>query len=186
MLMYIGACGWDHKEWENTYYDKDLPADWRLTFYARQYKTVLVPYEYWSSKTIDNITEFGNDVGDEYPIIFEMPEDQEKLTHKFEKPLAEIIKNQIRFNSADWQYNTDHYLIEQAEILHNTSLGENVAVFKVSAEIDLIDKVIREILQTLKKEFHSISIIYLFFDGALLNINSISTGCTLLRFQNLT
>lgn len=185
MLMYIGACGWDHPDWLNSYYDKNLPADWRLSFYVRQFKTVLVPHEYWSSLGIEKISEFVNDVAEDYPIIFEVTENFDRLTATPEKSLEKIIKNQLRFKSPSWQCKTNDYLIEQAEIVLNTSLSENIAIFKVSANSILSDNALREVIQTLKTEFSDKDIIYLFFADSLLSIDMLSKAYTLLRFLNL-
>ncbi len=183
--MYIGACGWDHPDWLHSYYDKDLPADWRLSFYARQFKTVLIPYEYWSSLDIEKIAEFINDVAEDYPIIFEVNENLANIATVSGQALEKVIKNQIHFKSPGWQCKTNDYLIEQAEIVLNTSLSENIAIFKVSANSILSDNTLREVIQTLKTEFSDKDIIYLFFADSLLNIDMLSKGYTLLRFLNL-
>jgi hypothetical protein len=43
----LGAYGWRHKHWLNTFYPEDLPEDWQLTYYANEFNTVLVPADYW-------------------------------------------------------------------------------------------------------------------------------------------
>ncbi len=41
--LRIGAAGWDHPAWTGAFYPDDLPADWRLVYYANEFPVVLVP-----------------------------------------------------------------------------------------------------------------------------------------------
>jgi len=43
----LGAYGWLHQDWENSFYPEDLPADWRLGYYSNEFNTVMVPAFYW-------------------------------------------------------------------------------------------------------------------------------------------
>jgi len=50
----LGAYGWQHAHWLNTFYPADLPEDWQLTYYSNAFNTVLVPAAYWQAKdTLD-------------------------------------------------------------------------------------------------------------------------------------
>lgn len=42
----IGTYGWCHPDWSGTFYDPDLPADWRLSWYANHFRTVVIPADY--------------------------------------------------------------------------------------------------------------------------------------------
>jgi hypothetical protein len=46
----LGAYGWRHAHWLNTFYPADLPEDWQLTYYSNAFNTVLVPAAYWQDK----------------------------------------------------------------------------------------------------------------------------------------
>ena len=41
-VLFVGARDWDHPDWQGTYFPEDLPADWRLSYYANEFSTVLV------------------------------------------------------------------------------------------------------------------------------------------------
>lgn len=41
--LLIGSRDWEHVSWEDSFYPDDLPADWRLTYYANEFRVVLVP-----------------------------------------------------------------------------------------------------------------------------------------------
>ncbi|MCW8955359.1 MAG: hypothetical protein OQL09_00620 [Gammaproteobacteria bacterium] len=45
--LRLGACGWQHQHWQNSFYPGDCPQDWRLGFYANEFTAVLVPAQYW-------------------------------------------------------------------------------------------------------------------------------------------
>jgi hypothetical protein len=45
--ILIGACGWQHPQWNDSYYPEGLPEEWQLAFYGNEYPVVLVPAAYW-------------------------------------------------------------------------------------------------------------------------------------------
>ena len=45
--LLIGARGWRHAGWRGGFYPDDLPAEWRLGFYANEFRTVLLPPREW-------------------------------------------------------------------------------------------------------------------------------------------
>ena len=45
--LLIGACGWSHPGWSGDFYPQDLPADWRLSYYANEFPVVLITEEEW-------------------------------------------------------------------------------------------------------------------------------------------
>ncbi len=45
--LQIGAVGWDHEDWQGVFYPSDMPHEWRLTYYANEYRSVLIPEYYW-------------------------------------------------------------------------------------------------------------------------------------------
>jgi len=57
----VGACGWDHLQWQGTFYPDDLPEDWRLNYYANEYSTVLVGEADWRSH-LDTLGEWIDEV----------------------------------------------------------------------------------------------------------------------------
>jgi hypothetical protein len=41
--LLVAAWGWDHAAWVGPFYPPDMPAEWRLAFYANAFRAVLVP-----------------------------------------------------------------------------------------------------------------------------------------------
>jgi len=45
--LRLGAYGWHHEHWLNSFYPQDCPQDWSLGFYANEFTAVMVPADYW-------------------------------------------------------------------------------------------------------------------------------------------
>lgn len=43
--LLIGCRDWEPHAWEESFYPDDLPPEWRLSYYANQFRVVLVPAE---------------------------------------------------------------------------------------------------------------------------------------------
>lgn len=46
--ILIGACGWQHPQWKDSYYPEGIPEEWQLAYYGNEYPVVLIPTTYWS------------------------------------------------------------------------------------------------------------------------------------------
>lgn len=51
--MLLGTVGWERADWLSGYYPPDLPADWRLAYYANDCGCVLLPADSWSATDRD-------------------------------------------------------------------------------------------------------------------------------------
>ncbi len=58
----VGAYGWLHPHWINSFYPEDLPADWRLGYYSNEFNTVLVPSFYWQKQHLADCAALLDDV----------------------------------------------------------------------------------------------------------------------------
>lgn len=70
--LEVGAVGWKHPEWVDTFYPDSLPEDWRLTYYSNEFRWVLVPAEYWKDRDIDS-AQWVEDVHDEFSFLLDLP-----------------------------------------------------------------------------------------------------------------
>jgi len=181
MRVILGATGWENEHWVGSYYDNDLPEDWRLTFYTRDFKTLLVPKEYWSGLSLEELEEISGDVEKDYPIFFEEPENAGEMDQSVKK----MIPNWVEFENPEWQKIESHYILKLGNISANGNLGNDVAVIKASASEPQSDTVIRDILQTIKQEYKDCSIVYVFFEDALLDIDTLNTGRTLQKILGI-
>ena len=60
--LFIGTEGWDYDAWSGVFYPDDLPHDWRLTYYANEYRVVLVPHRIWSGAPLSTFETWASDV----------------------------------------------------------------------------------------------------------------------------
>ena len=190
MLMIIGARGWEHEQWQTSYYPPEIAKDWHLSFYAREFETALAPVSLWSQCSLEEIKEFCTDVDEKYPLIFEKNNNEVTAESNpeilnLQKEMDEFIPNWVCFDSDGWQKEDSTYHIHQATILHSSNLKPESAVFKVSSNIALKDIVIREIMQFLKKEFKQYEVIYCYFDDELTAIDIINTAQALRKMLSL-
>ena len=187
MLMYIGVYGWEHEQWQGSFYEAGLPEDWHLTFYAKRFKTVLVPYEYWTHCSEAQLEEICSDMEKNYPIIFEVK--QQETDNRVAELLHGVdssIKSKICFTADGWVKETSVYRLQQAKVLQAENVLEGkVAAFLLTSETLLKDVFLREIIRGLKNDFSDYDVIYLYFAGELINIDVINTGYTLLKHLGL-
>ncbi|HKJ09127.1 MAG TPA: DUF72 domain-containing protein [Gammaproteobacteria bacterium] len=72
-LLEVGARGWDHDAWVGSFYPDDLPAAWRLAYYANEFSTVLVPVGQWQGADPGEIAGWAADVPERFVFFVELP-----------------------------------------------------------------------------------------------------------------
>lgn len=72
MEITIAACGWLGPEWDHFYPD-DLPAEWRLDYYANEFLAVMVPYVEWSVAADEVLLAWPQKVADDFRFFWELP-----------------------------------------------------------------------------------------------------------------
>ncbi len=58
--ILVGSTGWQHANWQNSFYPEDMPKDWQLDFYSNQFQTILITsneWLEWSSGAIEEMRE---------------------------------------------------------------------------------------------------------------------------------
>lgn len=70
--ILIGARGWDPPGWAGGFYPDILPADWRLSFYANNLRSVLVPAETWEQGAVSDVRLWAKDVYAEFRFVLEL------------------------------------------------------------------------------------------------------------------
>jgi hypothetical protein len=55
--LLLGTVGWERADWLSDYYPPDLPADWRLAYYANDCGCLLLPADSWSAMDRDLLAE---------------------------------------------------------------------------------------------------------------------------------
>ena len=183
MLMIIGARGWEHKRWNGSFYEDLLPEDWHLKFYSSQFDAALAPNNFWTHCSQAEIEEFCDDVEKDYPLIFEMPEDDTSVLYQ---SIKLTVPNWVVFEDDAEAINATNYNIRQAKIISASNLKNNCAVFTLSSKHSLNDAALKEAMQSIKSKFKQFDVVYLFLDDALVDIDIINTARTLLKMLSLT
>lgn len=68
--LTVGAFGWQHSAWQDTYYPEDLPEDWQLDFYSHHFNVVLVPESEWEQASEGDIEQWTEDVSEGFEFLF--------------------------------------------------------------------------------------------------------------------
>jgi len=71
--VVVGARGWLHQSWLESYYPEDIPDEWRLGYYGNEFNTVLVPWEQWQV-SVEALEEGLDDTSDDFHLYLELPE----------------------------------------------------------------------------------------------------------------
>jgi len=68
----MGSFGWDHKDWQGPFYPDDLPADWRLSYYANEFSVVLVPFSVWTADECAKCVTWHDDVPESFRFVLDI------------------------------------------------------------------------------------------------------------------
>ncbi len=82
--ILIGTRGWDHPAWAGAFYPENLPADWRLSFYANNLRGVLVPAETWEQGAAADVRAWAEDAFPEFRFVIELPATSPSSLHMLE------------------------------------------------------------------------------------------------------
>lgn len=70
--LEIGTLGWDRTDWVGSFYPADLPAEWRLSYYANEFDAVLIPADRWASEATSHVEAWCEDVSGRFRFIAEL------------------------------------------------------------------------------------------------------------------
>lgn len=72
----VGAFDWQQPAWQEDYYPDEMPDEWRLTFYANEFRCVLVPAQRWRDADAGAWSE---EVNDPFRFYFELAQPDDVL-----------------------------------------------------------------------------------------------------------
>lgn len=126
--LEIGAFGIQHQAWLESYFPEDLPDDWRLDYYSHHFKVVLLPVDEWLSVTKDDVTQWLEDVKDEFQFLLAI--DNKDINVAAIEQIS-LIKNVLKKHFSG-------VVVEVSDGNLNTNLGalrENSPVFIDGAKL---------------------------------------------------
>ena len=71
--LKVGARGWRHRHWSGSYYPDDLPEAWQLSYYANEFRVVLVPMRYWHNSSGYDVERWLEAVDEDFCFYLECP-----------------------------------------------------------------------------------------------------------------
>lgn len=69
--MFIAAYGWDHAGWSGAFYPDDLPPEWRLIYYANEFRAVVVPAALWQQTDAATAARWAADTAEGFCFLLE-------------------------------------------------------------------------------------------------------------------
>jgi hypothetical protein len=79
---------WDHPEWVGGFFPDDLPDDWRLTYYANEFRGVLVPEHRWRERRPQLLEEWVDEVDERFRFYLQL--DRPELLAASDKAFAAL------------------------------------------------------------------------------------------------
>jgi len=98
--IVVGARGWLHPSWEMQFYPDDLPTDWKLGYYANEYRCVLVPAEQWIEVDDELLEQWADDASEDFSLFFELPETLQPLPESIEV-LGDVLAGFVASTQAE-------------------------------------------------------------------------------------
>ena len=72
-VIDVGTWGWDQVGWTQDYYPPDLPADWKLSYYANHFETVYVPAQQQTGLSEELVRQWQQEAGERFEFSAECP-----------------------------------------------------------------------------------------------------------------
>lgn len=72
MGIAVGSRGWDHDHWAGSYYPHDLPPEWRLGYYANEFRGVLLPAPALAAAGAQTLTGWLDDMPEGFALWLEL------------------------------------------------------------------------------------------------------------------
>jgi len=72
-MIALGCFDWRHAAWEGGFYPDDLPAEWRLTFYANEFDALGLAAEAWLAPSLEELAGWVKDTREGFRLYPELP-----------------------------------------------------------------------------------------------------------------
>lgn len=64
--LRVGAIGWNHPGWTPAYYPAELPGDWRLAYYANDFRAAMIPFDELLVSSESAVRQWRSEVPDDF------------------------------------------------------------------------------------------------------------------------
>ena len=137
--VVVGARGWLHEHWAESFYPEDIPEDWRLGFYANEFNTLLVPWPQWR-ESVEALEEGLEDTSDEFHLYLELPDEHQALPAHL-SDIKDNVTGLICTESAakDWQAEAASLKIKLLVVqAKKNELFQKVKQYSSEAKVELV------------------------------------------------
>jgi len=176
MQIVIGASGWQHDQWQGQFYPDDIPLEWRFSYYANEFDTLLLPFKMWSTCKFEEIESWLVDVPKDFDLFLEVGENpnsdivKKLLSHEL------FAHHQVKFTSKLTMPVSVNCEMQQGIIIDHKFSGEEVVVLRCFSEDVIKLDEIRQIIEKAHDDYSKCDRLYLFFDQALLDIGVLNNA----------
>jgi len=80
--LEVGAVGWRHAGWADSFYPDSLPPEWQLTYYSNEFARVLVPAAEWGDAGPEDLATWRGDVHERFGFYLELPADADAAARR--------------------------------------------------------------------------------------------------------
>lgn len=136
-LVLIGASGWMHPAWRDSFYPDGLPDDWQLSYYNTQFQAVYLPAAVWQATSEATWEQWLNDTREGFYFVLE-PGD----TATIPSASARVVLATPTWQAAHvWWLDGAPDLRQLAQrITQHAAIGEPLYVFSRSGDLDLLEQ----------------------------------------------
>ena len=103
--LEIGAFGWLHPGWDDSYYPEDLPEDWRLDFYSHHFNVLLMPCDDWKQVSQDDVEQWLSDVKSDFVFFLQLSRVPDQATMQQLQMIKGVLAE--RLTGLVWQGDSD-------------------------------------------------------------------------------
>lgn len=160
--LTLAAYGWSPANWSQVFYPDDLPPDWRLAYYANEFKRVLLPASGWVSP-VAQAASWVAEVGQDFSFYLELTpglvhsghwgQVQEAVEHHLGAQLAGLLveADAMPRLPPDWQERFAVHRLEPGQWLAGMPAGAEAQVGILRAAQALSPQALREVFEHLQQ-----------------------------------
>lgn len=135
-LVFVGAAGWEHPAWRDSFYPDGLPDDWLLSYYNTQFQAVYLPAAAWKSSSDVTWAQWLNDTQEGFHFVLQA-----------EKTDASPATDRVVLATPAWEAGHIWWLDEVPDlrklaqrISRQAQAGEPLFIFSRSGNLGLLEQ----------------------------------------------
>lgn len=186
MQIHVGACNWQHSSWLGSFYPEDLPEEWRLSYYANEFHTVLVPAYITSTLGRGKLQTLFDDVTSRFIFIFEVDDNSlSDCISNFNSEKTDQSLIVANFSRSKKEIVTEDVIIQRADVLKVLNLQNEIVVLRISSINVMNPKKMRQLIDVICHAFSEHETVFLFFDGQINSPEMLKLSLTLLELMGI-